>query len=172
METAPTMDASKPSSLRVAGFALCVVGALLIGYGATATWVTVGIEAGGNTDTVILGTDMVDGIVAVICAVALLVGIIGSRMAGSRAARKVMSSVALASGFVAFVIGGAFLLVGTSRSAVIDAVGVPESDFELIGVVRELGPGPYLVMLGGILGFVGGIFSLAWASSQPRPFDG
>lgn len=166
------MDASTPSSLRLAGFVCSMVGAILIGVGATTTWITVGIGAGGNADTVIPGTDMIDGVVALVCAVAVLVGVLGTRMASRPGARKMLASVAIAAGFVAFAIGGAFLLVGPSRSAVLDAVGMPVSDFEANGGFRELGPGPYLVLLGGILAFVGGVLSLAWASRISAPDRG
>lgn len=163
MDAAPALDATKPSSLRLVGFALSMIGAVLIGYGATTTWITVGNDAGGNTDTVIPGIDLIDGVVALVCAVVVLVGVLGTRMASGIGARKVLASIAIAAGFVAFALGGAFLLVGTSRSAVIE--GEP-ADVELV-----FGAGPSLVLLGGILAFVGGILSLAWASriSDPDP---
>ena len=171
MADAPAMDASKPSPLRLAGFVLSMVGAILIGYGATTTWITAGFEGGGDANTAIPGIDMVDGVVAVVCALVVLVGVLGTRMASRPRIRKVLASLAIAAGVVAFAIGGAFVLVGKSRSAVTDAVGMPVSDVEAAGGYAELGAGPYLVMLGGIGAFVGGILSLAWASriSAPAP---
>jgi Tryptophan-associated transmembrane protein (Trp_oprn_chp) len=166
------MDASTPSSLRLAGFVCAMVGAILIGVGASTTWITVGFEGAGNANTVIPGTDLIDGVVALVCAVAVLVGILGTRIASRPRVRKVLAWIAIAAGFVAFAVGGAFLLVGTSRSAVTDAVGIPVSDVEAVGGFGEIGAGPYLVLLGGILAFVGGVLSLAWASRISAPDRG
>jgi len=52
MEAEPRMDASAPSPLRLAGFGLTALGALVIGVGVVLTWVSVGLSSSqGNVPT-------------------------------------------------------------------------------------------------------------------------
>jgi hypothetical protein len=159
MET-PAMDASRPSRLRLAGFLLSVLAALAIGLGSLMTWATVGIPQ-ENVNTDIPGVDLTDGKIALACAVILLVCTFLTRVVTGTAA-VVFASVAIVASIAALATGGAFLLTGLDRSRVIDSLPPPEL-WEAVGAFREMGPGALVVMLGGAVGIVGGILSLAWA---------
>jgi hypothetical protein len=164
------MDASAPGPLRLAGFLLSIGGALVIGLGAVATWVTVGVRAvATNTDTAIPGTDLPDGTTAFVCAVLVLVGILGSRFVRSSRAAVILSAIAITAATIALATGGAFLLTGRDRSAVLDTLAIPPELWEEVGAFRDIGPGPALVMVGGALAFVGGVLTLAWSLRRGAP---
>ena len=159
--SAPPVDASGPSPLRLAGFLLAVIGALLVGLGSLTTWATVGVVA-ENVHTEIPGVDLPDGVAVLVCAVVLLVGTLATRMVRSSRAAAAWSAFVIAAGAIALAIGGAFLVTGLDRSDVVASLP-PEETWEVAGVLRELGTGAVLVLIGGILGVCGGIASLAWA---------
>ncbi|HYJ61027.1 MAG TPA: hypothetical protein VE032_06130 [Actinomycetota bacterium] len=161
MSAAPALDASRPAPLRLAGFLLAVVGALLVGIGVVTTWATVGI-GGENIHTDIPGVDLPDGKVALGCAVVMLVGILATRMVRSGRAAAAWSGLVIAVGVIAMAIGGAFLVTGLDRSAVVASLP-PREFWDAVGAFEDLGTGAILVLLGGVLGFCGGIASLAWA---------
>jgi hypothetical protein len=157
----PPVDASRPSPLRLVGFLLAVVGALLVGVGSMMTWATVGIRP-ENIHTDIPGVDLIDGKVALACAVVMLVGTLATRIVRSGRAAAVWAALVIGAGAIALAVGGAFLVLGLDRAAV-NASLPPEEFWDVVGAFHELGIGAVLVVLGGILGFCGGIASLAWA---------
>ena len=159
--SAPPVDASRPSPLRLGGFLLAAVGALLVGVGSLMTWATVGIRP-ENIHTDIPGVDLIDGKVALACAIVMLVGTLATRIVRSGRAAAVWASLVIGAGVIALAVGGAFLVLGLDRAAV-NASLPPEEFWEVVGAFQELGIGAVLVLLGGILGFCGGIASLAWA---------
>ena len=157
---------------RFAGFVVASVGALLMGGGATATWITVGI-ANESAHTAIRGTDLPDGVVVLLCAIAALAAVVATRIAGSTRARKAFGGLATVAGLVAGAIGAAFLIGGKNRDAVIKALGIPRDIWLQFGAFRTLGPGAYLALMGGLLGVFGGLMMVLWAAtgdhSQPDP---
>lgn len=193
MEPAPALDASRPSPLRLAGFLVTVIGALLAGIGAAGTWVTVGISGQGQLDSVTKGTDAWEGKVVLACAVVMLVGVLGTRMVRSRGARAAVAVLVAVAGLAASAIGGWFLATASSRfSPVADAsiaaklaevLGKPvdQVSTELQQVVEKLGGfttvgiGPKLALAGGVLGLIGGILVLRWTSraavGTPEPAE-
>lgn len=158
--SAPPVDASRPTTLRLAGFGLSVAGALLIGLGALMPWATVGIPQ-ENINTDIPGVDLTDGIIALGCGVALLVCTLLTRVVSGRAAMT-FAWLAIGVSVAALAIGGAFLVTGLDRSGVVDSLP-PRESWEMLGVFRDVGLGPLIVLIGGALGIVGGTLSLAWA---------
>jgi apolipoprotein N-acyltransferase len=188
MEPSTEPDASA-SGLRSAGFIVTVLGALLAGVGAALTWVTVGIETVDALDTVTKGLDVWDGIVVLVCAVAMLVGVLASRLVSSGSARRGFGALVIAAGFVALSVAGAFVMTATTRfdpvdddrlvAAIAEAAGVPPSEVQAsidetlgeLGAFTRIGPGPYLAIAGGLAGAIGGVLVLAWASRVPDPPD-
>ncbi len=76
------------------------VGALLMGVGATVTWITVGIP-NETAHTAIRGTDLTDGVVVLLCAVVTLAAVFATRIVGSAGARQAASALAAIAGLVA-----------------------------------------------------------------------
>jgi Tryptophan-associated transmembrane protein (Trp_oprn_chp) len=155
---------------RTAGFVAASVGALLMGGGATATWITVGIP-NESAHTAIRGTDLIDGVIVLLCAIVTLAGVVATRIVGSRNARQALGALVAIAGLVAGAIGAAFLVDGKDREAMIKALGIPRDLWSQFGAFRNLGPGPYLVVLGGLIGIVGGVLTMAWAHNDPEPQD-
>ena len=152
---------------RIAGFVVASVGALLMGIGATATWITVGIP-NEPAHTAIRGTDLTDGLVVLLCAILTLAAVVATRIAGWWSARKAFGASAAIAGLVAVAIGVAFLIGGKDRDAVIKALGIPRDIWLQFGAFRNLGPGAYLALIGGILGVFGGLMIVLWAAMGDR----
>jgi hypothetical protein len=55
---------------------------------------------------------------------------------------------------------------GKDREAVIKALGIPRDLWSQFGAFRDLGPGAYLAVIGGLIGIVGGILTMAWAHND------
>jgi hypothetical protein len=166
-EPEPRLDASRPSGLRAAGFLLTVVGGFLIGLGAVGVWLTVGIP-GESAHTSIRGTDLLDGRVALVCAVLVLVSLVTSRLVRSRRARVTLAALALVAAIVAAAWAIAFLATGADRSAIVQIIGITEDLWARFGVFRDLGPSVWLVVTGGILGAAGAVLTLSWARRAPQ----
>jgi len=172
MSTPPPLDASRPSALRLAGFVVTMVAALLVGLGSIATWATVGIPS-ENVNTDIPGVDLLDGRVTLICAVVMLIGTLATRTSRSSRVAVGWAVGVIAAGVVSLAIAGSFLMTGLSRSTVVASLP-PREMWDLVGAFREMGAGPLLVVVGGALAFVGGVLSLAWAMrgrENPAPAD-
>jgi hypothetical protein len=158
------------NGLRLTGFALTVLGALLAGVGAVQTWVTVGLEnVQTNTDTVVPGTDLRDGMVVLGAAAVMLVAVLAIRALKGRRARATAAAFVIAASFVCVAIAGAFFATAEQRSDVLDLIADPEVR-EAVDYFVDIGVGPLLALLGGVLGFVGGVLSLAWAV-RPEPVN-
>ncbi len=140
------------------------VGALLMGVGATVTWITVGIP-NETAHTAIRGTDLTDGVVVLLCAVVTLAAVFATRIVGSAGARQAASALAAIAGLVAGAIGVAFLVAGKDRDAVIEALGIPRGMWLQFGVFRDLGPGAYLAVLGGLFAVVGSLMMVLSAGT-------
>jgi len=168
VEAEPRLDGSRPSGLRFAGFLLAVAGAMLLGVGSIQTWVTVGVRGATTTDTSIPGTDMADGKITLACAIVVLLAVVAGRLVHDRRARMALASVVIAAGFVGALVAAAFLQNGIDRQVVLDALGIPSAQWEQLGAFREYGLGPWLALSGGVLGFVAGILTLAWAQRLGR----
>ena len=141
-----------------------------MGIGATATWITVGIPI-EPAHTAIRGTDLTDGLVVLLCAILTLAAVVATRIARSRSARQALGALPAIAGLVAGAIGAAFLVGGRDREAVIRALGIPRDVWLQFGAFRNLGPGAYLVVIGGLMGMLGGVLTMAWAHNEPEPQD-
>lgn len=155
---------AEANGLRLTGFALTAVGALLAGVGAISTWVTVGLEnVQTNTDTVVPGTDLRDGMGVLVAAVVMLVSVLAIRALRGRRARATAAALVIVGAFVCVAIAGAFFATAEQRSDILDLIADPEVR-DSVDYFVDIGVGPLLALVGGILGFVGGVLSLAWAT--------
>ena len=183
METAPQMDASRPSNLRLVAFVLTAVGALAIGVGSVLTWVSAGFtqpELAGLT-SVTKGLDTTEGKVALGCAVAALILVLVSRVV-SDTVRAVLAGVMVVVGALAAVVGSLFVSSASTTYSPIDSESIinrlaaqlnqPADQVRaaLATVADELGPytkvgaGPWIVIAGGIMVAVGGVLTVRWAA--------
>jgi hypothetical protein len=119
VETAPRLDASRPSNLRFAAFALTAVGALLMGIGSVLTWVTVGFSDPLSIRTVSPGTDLSAGLVALIAAVVILVLVIMSRVIAGPA-RRAMAVVIIAAATISTALTAWFVVAAPDHYSPID----------------------------------------------------
>jgi hypothetical protein len=179
------MDASKPSSLRLAGFLCLAIGGLVLGVGSLMTWAVVGVVGSHALDSTIKGTDIWDGQVTLAIAVVALVGVLAVRLVRSGSVRRLIA--------VAIAIGGLFAtglaigdairirsrftgdltalekiakaLADTTRRPVVEILTQLEQRLsQLVTVTR--GRGLWLVIAGGILTAAGGALTVAWANSE------
>ena len=164
VESEPRLDLSRPSGLRLRGFLLTVAGALLIGVGSLSVWITVGIP-NESAHTSLRGTDLGgwDGRVAFVCALLILIGVVLGRLVRSRRHRQMLAALGVASGVVAVWIAADFIAGGKDRRAVLQALGIPRAMWAELGAFRDLGSGPYLVLVGGVLCTAGALLTLWWA---------
>jgi hypothetical protein len=180
MEAEPRLDASAPSGLRLAAFVLTAVGALVIGVGSLLTWVTVGIADATGIQTVSPGTDLVVGLVTLVGAVVILALVVMSRLVADRA-RRVLAGVVILLGSLTALLAAVFVKVAPEYyspvddqaliAAIANATGktVEQVRAALTQVIDEVGgythvgPGPWVVIIGGVLVIVGGILTLRWA---------
>jgi Tryptophan-associated transmembrane protein (Trp_oprn_chp) len=188
MDAEPHLEASHTSERRLAGFALTASGALVVGIGSLLTWVTVGIADQGNAQTVSPGTDLAGGLITLVCAVVVLVLALVSRAVGD-AIRRIVSMVVIAAGAFAAALATYFISAAPSHYSPVDddklvdaiatATGrsVEEVRIALAQVIDTLGgythvgPGPWVVIVGGVLVIAGGVLTLRWAQRR-RPNEG
>ena len=183
MEATPQMDTSRPSNLRLAAFALTASGALVIGVGSILTWVTVGFAdpslAALTSPT--KGTDIADGKIALGCAVATLLLVVVSRVV-SDTVRAVMAGIVVVAGGLATAVAAVFIRSAPTNYTPIDSEGLvariaaylgktpDEIRAALVGVSDKLGPytnvgaGPWVVVIGGLMVIVGGVLTVRWAA--------
>ena len=185
VDTEPTDDDGSgggSGTLRSAAFLCTVIAGLLVGLGALLTWVTFGLNDPNAAvlDQVYKGIDITEGMVALGCAVVLLIGTMIFRGL-ARPGRTVVAVLMIVAGIVAVGSAGATIAtVGsrlenqfvddvmastTGRGANQSAPGAQDAQRkQLEGMVTTtLGAGIWLTLAGGFLGFIGGTLSLAYA---------
>jgi Tryptophan-associated transmembrane protein (Trp_oprn_chp) len=188
METAPRLDASRPSNLRLIAFALTAIGALVMGIGSVLTWVTVGFADAITLQTASPGTDLGAGLITLVCAVVVLVLIIVSRLVSSRA-RRVIAVVVIAAAAVSTALAAWFALSAADHySPVQDETLVNElaqatgktaeqmrsalaQVVDQLGGYTHVGIGPWVAVLGGLAAIAGGILTLRWANRISEPAE-
>ena len=181
-------DASPPTPLRLAGFVTVAAGAAAAGIGATRDWVIVGFpqDRTGAADVSFRGTDVWEGKVVLLIAVASLLGLLALRQVHPPATRRAIAVVLIAAGLVA----AALPLADAMRAR--DRFGGGEGlDQIAAGLARQLDlpedvvrarlqeqfgaalrvdvqPALWLSAFGGLLIACGGVLSLAWARGTTR----
>ena len=185
VEPAPAMDASRPTALRLWGFLLSAVGALAAGIASALTWVTVGLRGQASVTTDIRGIDIADGKIVLGGAVAILVGVIATRMVTGTARRIVAIAVVVAA-LVVIVVSGAFLVRAKDQfgpvdsdaliQKIADVTGQPaaavgahmDQVVAQIGGFTDLGLGPWIALGGGLVATAGGALVVAWSRRTPE----
>jgi hypothetical protein len=157
---------SATSDVRLGRFVLAAVGALLLGAGAVAPWVTVGIP-NESAHTTLRGTDLPDGMVVLVCAVLFLGLLIAGRVMRSRAARQGIAVGGGLAGAVAGSLALAFLIGGKDRDVVVSALGVPRTVWAVVGAFRDPRFGVHLVLVGAVFCVAGAVWTLRTPSFDP-----
>ena len=170
--------------LRIAGFLAAAAGALAIGIGAVLIWVTVGLRTIG-VETASPGVDLIEGKIALALAVIMLIAVLVAR-AGAGGARNAAAVIVLVAGLGAAATAAAFLATASSRYSAVEtdetaealagSLGLPvetvreqlAASAETLGDYTDTGPGVYVTLAGGVVGFAGGVLTLAWASRRTR----
>jgi energy-converting hydrogenase Eha subunit C len=186
MEPAPTMNVSRPTTLRLLGFLLSAIGALLAGISPALTWVTVGLRNQPQLSPEIPGLDIVDGKIVLVAAVVMLVGVIATRLVAP-GARKVIAIAILVAAIVVVVVAATFLVRATDRFEAVDSEvliekiaeakdlpvdtvrGQMERAVAQLGEFTDVGSGPWLALAGGIVATAGGVFVVAWSRRTASP---
>lgn len=180
------LSTARPTAIRLWGFLLLVVGAVVAGLAALMDWATLGFpgDERGALDVAVKGVDVWEGKVVLASAVLALVGMIAMRLAGGTRARR-----ALAFGIAT--LGALVIAVALSVAIRADArLGGSEGLDELTGglaarlgedpaAVRaqleqqygeqlrvDLGPGVAVAVVGGVLIDVGGALGLLWVKQR------
>jgi tryptophan-associated transmembrane protein len=180
MDDEPRLDASRPSNLRLAGFALTVGGALLLGIASVLDWVAVGFTQMPNSQTTDIGTEVGAGRIALGAAVLLLILVVAGRMVADRW-RTVISIAMIVIAGLATAVAAWFAISAADHYSPVDddrlvaalAQAFHKTPDEIragltnvvnqLGGYTHLGPGPWLAIAGGILAIVGGVLTLRWA---------
>jgi Tryptophan-associated transmembrane protein (Trp_oprn_chp) len=188
MEPAPAMNVSRPSALRLWGFVLAAVAALLAGIASALTWVTVGLRDQASVTSDIRGLDIVDGKIVLGAAVVIIVGVISTRLVAP-SARTIVAAGVLLAAIVVLVVAAAFLLRASDRFEAVDsdvlvqkiaeATGEPveavrprmEEVVAKLGGFTDLELGAWLALAGGVVGTVGGVLVVAWGRRTAVPED-
>lgn len=177
-ETSP--EHPPPRNLRSAGFVCAAVGALLAGVGGLLPWVTTALSGvPSELSPTYVGIDLPDGIVVMALAVVMLVATLMTRAGTGNVARRGMATVVIVSSFLVVGVAGASIVTadGRFKSTAVDDVVDDFTPQEATGEQRariedllelRIGPGPWLALLGGAIGAVGGVLTLAWASPSAR----
>ena len=174
-----TIDASKPTPLRLWGFLLTVGGGVLVAFGSIQLWVA---GSGSATPPGWLewkGIDIPEGMGAFVCGVVLIIGILTLRGVKAKA-KRIVAVVLILAGVLAFALAGVVAVTASSRYAdantAAQQVMAQEPNLTLDQALAELGgkisatvkPIIAVTMLGGILGAIGGVLSLALVTRKPE----
>lgn len=186
MEGKPRLDASPPSNLRLTAFALTAGGALVMGVGSLLTWVTVGIADQLSVQTVSPGTDLAAGLFTLVSAVVILVLVVMSRLVGD-GARRILAGVVILLGALSALLAAWFVKAAPDYYSPIDdqklidaiasATGRSPDQvraalatvIDQLGGFTHVGPGPWVVIVGGALAIAGGVLTLRWAKAIGSP---
>lgn len=144
---------SPTAPLRVAGFLATVLGAALMGAGATMHWLTVHDpnDVTRSLDLIYKGTDIRNGKVALVTAAVLLVGLVALRALRSRVAQGSLAVLMLLAALAGIAYAGAFLVDAGHRFF------VQPTDKGTLGI------GVLITLAGAVVALLGAILDLVWS---------
>lgn len=191
------LSTARPTPLRLAGFLALAAGAALAGIGAARDWAIVGFpeDVEGAADVAFRGTDIWEGKVVLLVAVAALLATLALRLAQAEAFRRSVAILLVAFGLVSVVLPIVDAVRATDRFGGGENVDrfaerlaaelelpvevVRDQLAELIGdTLRvDVAAGLWMAAAGGLLLTLGGALSLAYvrrgatsrASAAERP---
>jgi tryptophan-associated transmembrane protein len=186
--TSELLSTARPSRLRVAAFLTTVVGAALIGIGATREWASVGLAQDTRhvNDVATNGTDVWEGKACLLIAVLVLVFMLISRIAASSGSRRVLAVLILVAGVACAAIAGVTAVRAEDRFGGehgVDAFAhrIAQQTHQAEDVVRaalretlhgqiriDTGISLWLTAAGGVVLALGGVLSLAWVRERER----
>ena len=186
MEAAPRLDTSRPSNLRLAGFAATASAALLLGIGSRLPWVTVGFGDVPGSESTYRGAELGLGKVALGCAILILLAVLAVRTVSARwrswLAVAIIVVAAIPTALAAwFVVSAPDHYSPINDDRLVEALAAIEKKtpeevraalsqvLDTLGGYTHIGAGPWLVMVGGALAIAGGILTLRWARSIAEP---
>jgi Ca2+/Na+ antiporter len=145
--------------LRVAGFLITVVGALLAGVGAIQAWIDVSPKDQNLAVLTIhdVGIDLWQGKVVLALAVVALVAVLVTRIGASSRSRKIAAAVLLCTGLA--IVGVAVYTVARGADDAIEAI----AQAERLDDQASLLIGVWLTLGGGVLVIVGAALTLMWS---------
>ena len=185
------LSLDRPTPLRLGGFLVTAVGALVAGLGSVLDWVVLGFpgDERGTLDVPVKGADAWEGKVVLAAAVLALVGTLVLRLLHGTDARRAVALGVVTLGALAMALAISVAIRADARFAGTDGVdeiaanlseqlGTPIDEVrsqvqeEYGSQLRvELGPGVWLTIVGGSLIVVGGSLSLAWARGTGRGYE-
>jgi hypothetical protein len=151
-----------------------------MGLGSLLTWVTIGFEDEISIQTVSPGTDLAAGLFTLVAAAVILVLLLVSR-AVADTVRRIIAVVIVALGVAATGLATWFIVSAADHYSPVDDdrlvntlaqimhKTVDEVRTALASVIDQLGgythvgPGPWVVIAGGVLVIAGGVLTLVWA---------
>lgn len=177
------LDVSRPSPLRLFGFLFTALGGLLIALGATADWATVVFLGQTFPDSATPGIDVAEGKVVLGLGVLMLMAIVALRIARTTRVRRLLAAGICIAAAVAITVAVFDVVRAEDRFGgyAVDRLAEQLSDEEGFSLEQarnkveayiesegsiDLGPGLWLVLVGGGLGLVGGLLDLAWVGQQ------
>ena len=180
------VSTARPTGLRLLGFLAVVVGAVLVGIGATMTWATVGFpnDNAHALDVPAKGIDVWEGIVALAVAAIALVALVAIRVVASARARAVLAWAIGAGGLLVAVLAGYDLATARDRfggkpglTQIARRIAIQQG--QPVDRIRALleanfghalrvdaGAGLWMTLAGGVVLIVAGALSLAWARAR------
>jgi hypothetical protein len=183
------LSTARPTPLRLAGFLALAAGAALAGIGATRAWAIVGFpdDLEGAADVTFRGTDVWEGKVVLLMAVAALLSTLMLRLARAPSIRRALCLLLVAFGIVSVALPVIDAVRATDRFGGGENVDrfaerlaaqlelptdvVRDQLAELIGdALRvEVGGGIWVAAAGGLLLAAGGLLSLAYVRRGASP---
>jgi hypothetical protein len=175
------IDASKPTPLRLWGFLLTVGGGVLVAFGALQIWVSASATGLPADFIKWKGVDLPEGLIALACGIVLIIGILVLRGVGAKA-KGVVATLLIVAGVLAFGVGGVVALTASNRFADAHTAAQQVASSEHISLTQALASvgghltasvsiGLFATVLGGIIGAVGGVLSLALVTRRSDPAD-
>jgi len=181
------LSTARPTPLRLWGFLVLAVGALVAGLGALLDWAVIGFpsDTAGELDVPVKGIDVWEGKVVLAAAVLALVGQLALRTIRGREPRRAVAFGLATLGALILAIALSVVVradarLGGSEGLDTLAADLAEQLDEPVDAVRaqleerfadqltvDLGIGVWVAALGGILVDVGGALNLAWVRRQP-----